>query len=71
MKKQSIVFGIPGGWYGNDPGFLDHDPKMGNVAVAPDRIADAVTWLRKRARIVSTCISRDINPGISITYELR
>ena len=75
MTKQAaraITHRIPGGWYGNDPGFVLDDPDRGNVVVDPGRIAPAVRWLAKRAEILGTAIAEHCGgPGVAIDYRYR
>ena len=70
-RANQIVYGIPGGWYGNDPGYLADDPFVGNVTVDPARADSALAWLRKRAVILSTRLTADANPGLFVQYLLR
>lgn len=70
MKKE-ITHRIPGGWYGNDPGWFPPDYKLGNVVIDPALLVQALTWLKRRAEIIKTEISSDINPGIILHYHLR
>lgn len=68
---------IPGGWHGSDPGYLDSDPRRGVVTVDVTRIVDAIEWLKRRATILETRVSRTTghwggsDPGIVIVYRLR
>lgn len=68
---HNITCSIPGGWYGNDPGTFENEPKRGNVVVDPAEIELALRWLKRRARITNTGVTSTINPGVSISYELR
>ena len=68
-KTKEIVNKIPGGWYGNDAGFLTLSPKRGIVIVDAKEIVKALAWLKKRANIVDTAIQGD--GGLMIRYDLR
>jgi len=70
-KKREITFSIPGGWYGNDPGYYAPDTKAGNVVVNPTKAVHAIRWLSRRAEILGTALSDDANPGLMIAYRLR
>lgn len=52
--KTVITYRIPGGWYGNEPGFLPAYPAVGNVTVDAKRIAAALAWLSRRAKVIAT-----------------
>ena len=70
-KARELVHRIPGGWYGNDP---EPGEREGNVCVATTRIADALTWLRRRrATILATFPGQygDADHGVVIRYSLR
>jgi hypothetical protein len=79
MNRTNIVHTIPGGFYGNNPGYNDRDPGEGNVTVASDRIDAALRWLLRRAVVLSILAGRvyAVNPnwpvdsGIRIQYRLR
>lgn len=72
---MSIVYRTPGGWFGNDPGFLPSNPKAGNVVVDSKHIAPALAWLSRRARIISTHgeagYPNSDAVGVVIQYEVR
>jgi hypothetical protein len=68
---KSIVHGIPGGWYGNDAGFIKVNPGFGVVVVDGGRLDAALRWIGKRATILSVGPSRDPNPGYQIEYRLK
>lgn len=68
---MEILHRIPGGYYGNDPGTLPHAPGRGRVVVDPEKVVEAITWLRKRATITRTWIECTPNPSFGIAYELR
>ena len=71
MKKREIfIHRIPGAWYGNSPGSLT-DPKEGSVCIDASRTYQAIKWLSRRAEIMGTWVSPDINPGLVINYRLR
>ena len=76
-RVPEIVMAIPGGWHGSDPGYLDSDPRRGVVTVDVTRIVDAIEWLKRRATILETRVSRTTghwggsDPGIVIVYRLR
>lgn len=67
-----VTHNIPGGWAGNEPGWYATDPCRGNVLIDPRRIVLAVTWLRRRAEILSTRVYLGSGePAILLTYRLR
>ena len=49
--KTRIVYRIPGGLYGNDPGWKQDDLNYGNVVIDVRFIQDAIKWLSRRANI--------------------
>ena len=71
MKKTEITKNIPGGWYGNDAGFISASPKQGNVVIDAGKAVAAIKWLSRRAVITGTWTSKDINPGLCINYVLK
>jgi len=66
---KSILHRIPGGWFGNEPGFHPQCPKLGNVTVDSARIIEAVDWLRRRARIIEA--SPHDTDGILLKYTVK
>lgn len=68
MKKREIAFEIPGGWYGNDPGTFECNMKAGNVVVDPEKVINAITWLKRRAKIERTALTGD---GILLDYTIK
>lgn len=69
--KKDIVCSIPGGMYGNNAGFLSHDVKFGNVAVDSRVTVEAVSWLKRRASIISIIPSAYDNTLITLCYRLK
>jgi hypothetical protein len=70
-QRTNVTYEIPGGWYGNEAGFLEADPFRGNVTVDADRLWDALRWIRRRAQIVRVMQGAYRDNGITIDYRLR
>lgn len=70
-QESEYTLNIPGAWYGNDPGFFPANLLLGNVVIDARKIAQALKWLNRRARVCETFISNDANPGIGIVYRLK
>jgi hypothetical protein len=70
-QRTNVTYEIPGGWYGNEAGFLEADPFRGNVTVELEKIADALAWLKRRADIVRVIPERGTAAGVTLDYRLR
>jgi hypothetical protein len=68
LDRVEITYNIPGGWYGNDPGWSEINKKVGVVIINPKYLATAIPWLQKIAYINETKIKDD---GILIDYRLK
>jgi len=71
IEQMNIVNSIPGGWYGNEPGFLATDPGCGNVCIAPERLHVALQWIMRRATVLSVEAGHYQDKGFDIQYRLK
>ena len=75
MKRNEVVYNIPGGWYGADPGQLSGiiggDPKRGHVVVDEKCIDEALRWLLSRATIVQVRVGdrSDVDGSIAVAID--